>query len=137
MERRVFVAILLSFAVLYGYQALFVPPQKPAIDVVEPKDRMHNQFLHQLPRNAREARRTEPPPIHRSQCEGDRRRDRFVAHCMTIVWSDSAWQLKDVSIQPGAQSISCSYVPGITETFTLVSKMRAYDALKSALISSW
>ena len=35
MERRVFVAILLSFAVLYGYQALFVPPQKPEIDVVE------------------------------------------------------------------------------------------------------
>jgi YidC/Oxa1 family membrane protein insertase len=39
MERRVFVAILLSFAVLYGYQALFVPQQKPAIDVVEPKER--------------------------------------------------------------------------------------------------
>jgi YidC/Oxa1 family membrane protein insertase len=39
MERRVFVAILLSFAVLYGYQALFVPPQKPAVDVVEPKER--------------------------------------------------------------------------------------------------
>jgi YidC/Oxa1 family membrane protein insertase len=39
MERRVFIAILLSFAVLYGYQALFVPPQKPAIDVVEPKER--------------------------------------------------------------------------------------------------
>jgi len=39
MERRVFVAILLSFAVLYGYQALFVPPQKPAIDVVEPKEK--------------------------------------------------------------------------------------------------
>jgi YidC/Oxa1 family membrane protein insertase len=39
MERRVFVAILLSFAVLYGYQALFVPAQKPAIDVVEPKER--------------------------------------------------------------------------------------------------
>ena len=38
MERRVFVAILLSFAVLYGYQALFVPPQKPAIDVVEKKE---------------------------------------------------------------------------------------------------
>jgi YidC/Oxa1 family membrane protein insertase len=35
MERRVFVAILLSFAVLYGYQAFFVPPQKPAVDVVE------------------------------------------------------------------------------------------------------
>src|SRR4030095_8883398 len=39
MERRVFVAILLSFAVLYGYQALFVPPQKPKVDVVEPKER--------------------------------------------------------------------------------------------------
>ena len=39
MERRVFVAILLSFAVLYGYQALFVPPQKPAVNVVEPKER--------------------------------------------------------------------------------------------------
>ena len=39
MERRVFIAILLSFAVLYGYQALFVPPQKPAIDVVEKKER--------------------------------------------------------------------------------------------------
>jgi YidC/Oxa1 family membrane protein insertase len=38
MERRVFIAILLSFAVLYGYQALFVPAQKPAIDVVEKKD---------------------------------------------------------------------------------------------------
>jgi YidC/Oxa1 family membrane protein insertase len=39
MERRVFVAILLSFAVLYGYQALFVPPQKPKVDVVEPKEK--------------------------------------------------------------------------------------------------
>jgi YidC/Oxa1 family membrane protein insertase len=39
MERRVFVAILLSFAVLYGYQALFVPAQKPNVDVVEPKER--------------------------------------------------------------------------------------------------
>src|SRR5688572_7190235 len=38
MERRVFIAILLSFAVLYGYQALFVPPQKPAIDVVEKRE---------------------------------------------------------------------------------------------------
>jgi YidC/Oxa1 family membrane protein insertase len=38
MERRVFVAILLSFAVLYGYQALFVPSQKPAVDVVEQKE---------------------------------------------------------------------------------------------------
>jgi YidC/Oxa1 family membrane protein insertase len=38
MERRVFVAILLSFAVLYGYQALFVPPQRPAVDVVEKKE---------------------------------------------------------------------------------------------------
>ena len=27
MERRFFVAILLSFVVLYGYQALFVPPK--------------------------------------------------------------------------------------------------------------
>src|SRR6185503_5914937 len=39
MERRVFIAILLSFAVLYGYQALFVPPQKPNVDVVEPKEK--------------------------------------------------------------------------------------------------
>jgi YidC/Oxa1 family membrane protein insertase len=39
MERRVFVAILLSFAVLYGYQALFVPTQKPQVSVVEPKER--------------------------------------------------------------------------------------------------
>ena len=39
MERRVFVAILLSFAVLYGYQALFVRQQKPQVDVVEPKER--------------------------------------------------------------------------------------------------
>jgi YidC/Oxa1 family membrane protein insertase len=39
MERRVFVAILLSFAVLYGYQALFVPPQRPTVDVVEPSER--------------------------------------------------------------------------------------------------
>jgi YidC/Oxa1 family membrane protein insertase len=38
MERRVFIAILLSFAVLYGYQALFVPPQKPAVAVVERKE---------------------------------------------------------------------------------------------------
>ena len=39
MERRVFIAILLSFAVLYGYQALFVPPTKPEVNVVEPKER--------------------------------------------------------------------------------------------------
>src|SRR5688500_2797404 len=30
MERRVFIAVLLSFAVLYGYQALFVPPPQEA-----------------------------------------------------------------------------------------------------------
>jgi YidC/Oxa1 family membrane protein insertase len=34
MERRVFVAIILSFVVLYGYQALFVPP--PPADTVKP-----------------------------------------------------------------------------------------------------
>ena len=30
MERRVFIAVFLSFLVLYGYQALFVPPPPPA-----------------------------------------------------------------------------------------------------------
>jgi YidC/Oxa1 family membrane protein insertase len=50
MERRVFVAILLSFAVLYGYQALFVPPQKPAIDVVEPKQRPAEATQQATPR---------------------------------------------------------------------------------------
>ena len=35
MERRVFVAILLCFAVLYGYQALFVPPP-PATTIEGP-----------------------------------------------------------------------------------------------------
>src|SRR5262245_25137609 len=30
MERRFFLAILLSFVVLYGYQALFVPPTPKA-----------------------------------------------------------------------------------------------------------
>jgi YidC/Oxa1 family membrane protein insertase len=50
MERRVFVAILLSFAVLYGYQALFVPPQKPAIDVVEPKQQPSEATQQAAPR---------------------------------------------------------------------------------------
>ena len=45
MERRVFVAILLSFAVLYGYQALFVPPQKPKVDVVERAFDGHNPVI--------------------------------------------------------------------------------------------
>jgi YidC/Oxa1 family membrane protein insertase len=30
MERRVFIAVILSFVVLYGYQALFPPPEPPA-----------------------------------------------------------------------------------------------------------
>src|SRR5687767_13291443 len=30
MERRVLIAVVLSFLVLYGYQALFVPPAPPA-----------------------------------------------------------------------------------------------------------
>jgi YidC/Oxa1 family membrane protein insertase len=34
MERRFFLAILLSFVVLYGYQALFVPPTPPKPQVV-------------------------------------------------------------------------------------------------------
>ncbi len=34
MERRVFVAILLAFIVLYGFQALFVPPLPPPADPV-------------------------------------------------------------------------------------------------------
>jgi YidC/Oxa1 family membrane protein insertase len=50
MERRVFVAILLSFAVLYGYQALFVPPQKPAVTVVEPKERQAQTAPQATPR---------------------------------------------------------------------------------------
>src|SRR5687767_13443848 len=29
MERRVLIAVFLSFLVLYGYQALFVPPPQP------------------------------------------------------------------------------------------------------------
>jgi hypothetical protein len=29
MERRVLIAVLLSFLVLYGYQALFPPPPEP------------------------------------------------------------------------------------------------------------
>src|SRR6187455_1376183 len=36
MERRFFLAILLSFAVLYGYQALFVPPAPKTQQTVTP-----------------------------------------------------------------------------------------------------
>ncbi len=31
MEKRLILAIVLSFLVLFGYQALFVKPQKPAV----------------------------------------------------------------------------------------------------------
>jgi YidC/Oxa1 family membrane protein insertase len=36
MERRVFLAILLSFVVFYGYQTLFLPPPAPASDTSKP-----------------------------------------------------------------------------------------------------
>ena len=36
MERRVLVAVFLSFLVLYGYQALFVPPPQPAQTQAQP-----------------------------------------------------------------------------------------------------
>jgi YidC/Oxa1 family membrane protein insertase len=61
MERRVFVAILLSFAVLYGYQALFVPPQRPAVDVVEPKQRSE-QPLPPPPSTPTPEKPSEPEP---------------------------------------------------------------------------
>jgi YidC/Oxa1 family membrane protein insertase len=61
MERRVFVAILLSFAVLYGYQALFVPPQRPAVDVVEPKQRSE-QPLPPPPSTPTPEKPNEPEP---------------------------------------------------------------------------
>src|SRR4029434_4337189 len=61
MERRVFVAILLSFAVLYGYQALFVPPQKPKVDVVEPKERPAQTAPQGTPRVGEEAPAEQDP----------------------------------------------------------------------------
>jgi YidC/Oxa1 family membrane protein insertase len=62
MERRVFVAILLSFAVLYGYQALFVPPPKPPVAVTEQKQTQAERRSPPPPPRAVQPPDVEPAP---------------------------------------------------------------------------
>ena len=69
MERRVFVAILLSFAVLYGYQALFVPPPKPTVKVVEPKERAAQTTPEATPRVVEQPITEHEPGAHVSDKE--------------------------------------------------------------------
>ena len=106
MERRVFIAILLSFAVLYGYQALFVPPQKPAIDVVEKRERDRARAdSRELSPSCRNRRRTPEPA---AQIAESSEREIVVETTTTqVVLSNRGgrilhWRLKDYRDSAGA-----------------------------------
>jgi YidC/Oxa1 family membrane protein insertase len=98
MERRVFVAILLSFAVLYGYQALFVPPQKPQVDVVEPKERDAQTLPEATPKVVEEPA---PEPEPAAQVSDSAEREIVVETATSeVVLSNRGgrilhWRLKD------------------------------------------
>jgi YidC/Oxa1 family membrane protein insertase len=68
MERRVFIAILLSFVVLYGYQALFVPPKptppmEQAKQAQPPPTSIEAQAIKPAAEVPESARAPEPPAL--------------------------------------------------------------------------
>lgn len=68
MERRVLVAVFLSFLVLYGYQTLFVPPPSPGTGAPAPRDPDPNRTIaegSEIPPAATGAAPPEssPPPV--------------------------------------------------------------------------
>jgi YidC/Oxa1 family membrane protein insertase len=106
MERRVFVAILLSFAVLYGYQALFVPSQKPAIDVVEPAERSAKPLPAPAPTPIAPEKPSEPEPAAQTS-EATEREIVVDTATSQIILSNRGglilhWRLKDYRDPAGA-----------------------------------
>ena len=62
MERRVLIAVLLSFLVLYGYQALFPPPPEPKPAQTTSKAARHKASgPHRSPTRRRRCRALLPP----------------------------------------------------------------------------
>ena len=141
MERRVFVAILLSFAVLYGYQALFVPPQKPEIDVVEPKERSAKPLPAPAPTPTPTPEKpTEPEPAAQTS-EATEREIVVDTATSQIVLSNRGgrllhWRLKDYRDAAGApvDLVPSGVPPDQPRPFTLVVDDPALTArLNSAL----
>jgi YidC/Oxa1 family membrane protein insertase len=125
MERRVFVAILLSFAVLYGYQALFVPPQKPNVDVVEPKERSAKPLPAPAPTPTPE-KPSEPEPAAQTS-EATEREITVDTATSQIVLSNRGgrivhWRLKDYRDAAGApvDLVPSDVPPDQPRPFTLV-----------------
>jgi YidC/Oxa1 family membrane protein insertase len=127
MERRVFVAILLSFAVLYGYQALFVPPQRPKVNVVEPKERPAQTAPQTEPRVAE----TPPPeaePQPAAQISEDAEREIVVETATSeVVLTNRGgrvlhWRLKNYRDAAGApvDLVPSGVPPDQPRPFTLV-----------------
>jgi YidC/Oxa1 family membrane protein insertase len=84
MERRFFVAILLSFVVLYGYQALFVPPTKspqtPASS--SPASAQKPPAVENVP--ADKNTEVPQPAIEVAAIEGDQREREIVVDTPTV-----------------------------------------------------
>jgi YidC/Oxa1 family membrane protein insertase len=80
MERRFFVAILLSFVVLYGYQALFVPPTKP------PQPSTSSASVQKPPAVENSPTNTKPPPpaIDVAPVEGEQREREIVVETPNV-----------------------------------------------------
>jgi YidC/Oxa1 family membrane protein insertase len=125
MERRVFVAILLSFAVLYGYQALFVPPTKPEVNVVEPKERPAQAAPQATPQVV------EQPPAEQEPAAqvSDSTEREIVVHTTTseIVLTNRGgrvlhWRLKDYRDAKGqpVDLVPSDVPPDQAKPFTLV-----------------
>ena len=111
MERRFFLAILLSFAVLYGYQALFVPPApKTPQTVTTPSSPSSGAQASPSTASPTEATTTAQPPPELPPAEGDTSEREIVVDTSTIqvVLSNRGgrvlhWRLKAFRDQSGNQ----------------------------------
>jgi YidC/Oxa1 family membrane protein insertase len=111
MERRFFLAILLSFAVLYGYQALFVPPApKTPQTVTTPSSASSGAQASPSVASPTGATTTAQPPPELPPAEGDTSEREIVVDTSTIqvVLSNRGgrvlhWRLKAFRDQSGNQ----------------------------------
>jgi YidC/Oxa1 family membrane protein insertase len=111
MERRFFFAILLSFVVLYGYQALFVPPAPKAPQNVTTTPSPANQATPSSPNTTSATNApASSPPVAALPAEGETSEREIVVDTSTIqvVFSNRGgrvlhWRLKAFRDQSGRE----------------------------------
>ena len=137
MEKRVLLAVVLSFVVLYGYQALFPPPKpQPAARPPQPAAPAATPSSPNLERPATPAATPAPATTSQPVVAADREREVVVeSDAVRAVFSTrgavlTSWRLKKYSSDTGAplDLVPAKAPPGSARPFTLVADDAAVTA---------